>query len=90
MAASVVIGCIGAHAGSCDSVFAKANPCRNPSLLEGPILFVHVELIGLRVVGDQDIWPPVTVRIEDGDAKTFRGRIVQSSFLRGIFKPSRP
>ena len=61
-------------------------PAGTARLLESAVLFIQVELVRLRVVGDQDVGPSIIVVIENGDAKTLGRWIVESGFLRGIFE----
>src|SRR5215469_3491033 len=86
VAAAVVVGGIGAHARTGDSVFAEADAGGDPTLLKGSVLLVDVELVGLGVVGDQNVRPAVGVVVENRDAEAFRGGIVQASLLRRVFE----
>src|ERR1700676_823154 len=85
-AGTVIIHSINAHAGAGHAIFAERDASRNGTLFEGAILFIQVELVGLRVVGDQDVGPSVVVVVENGDAESLRRRIVKARFLGGVFK----
>src|SRR4029077_10891121 len=47
---------------------------------------VHVELVGLSVVADEDVGPAVLIGVEDGDAEAFGGGIGETGFLGGVFE----
>ena len=85
-AGAVVIRGIHAHAGARHSIFAEGNPRRDRLLLEGPVLLVEVELVGLRVIGEQDVGPTVAVVVENRKAQALRSWIVESGFLGGVFE----
>ena len=86
MAAAVVVGSVGAHAGAGNAVFAEADSCSDSALFECAVFLIHIQLVGLRIVGDQDFRPSVDVRIEDGDPEALRRRVSESSFLSGVFE----
>src|SRR5258708_37635125 len=69
-AGAVVIGGIDAHASAGNAVFAEGDARGNSALFEGAVLLIQVELVGLRVVGDQDVGPSVVVVVEDRDTET--------------------
>ena len=70
-AGAVVIGGVDAHAGARDAIFAEGDSGGNSALFEGAVLLIQVKLVGLRVVGDQDVGPSIVVVIENGDAQAF-------------------
>jgi len=69
-AGAVIIGGINAHAGAGNTVFAEGNAGGNGALFERAVLFIEVELVGLRVVGDQEVGPSIVVVVENGNAET--------------------
>src|SRR3981081_2400666 len=85
-ARAVVIDGIDAHAGAGNAIFAESNAGGNGALFEGAVLFVQVELVGLRIVGDQDVGPSVFVVVENGDTESLRRWIVKPGFLRRVFE----
>src|SRR5262249_56551587 len=85
MAAAVVVGGIGAHAGAGHSVLAEADARSDSTLFKGSILLVDVEFVGLRVVRDQNVGPAIGGVIKDRNSEAFRTWIVESGFLRGVF-----
>ncbi len=88
MSAAVVISSIGAHTGARHSVFAERYTGRNSSLFKRSIFFVQIKLVGLRVVGNQNVRPAIRVVIENGDAQAFRSRVAEAGFLGCIFELS--
>ena len=67
-ARAVVIDGINAHAGAGNAIFAEGDAGGNRALFEGSVLLIQVELVGLRVVRDQDVRPSIVVVIENRDA----------------------
>ena len=66
--AAVVVGGVGAHSGAGYAVFAEGDAGGDAALFEGSVFLIEVELVRLRVVGDQEVGPAVGVVIEDCDA----------------------
>ena len=60
----------------------KATPGAHRDVFERAVALVAVELVGLRVVGDQQIRPAIAIVIEHGDAQRF-GRGVEDAALGG-------
>src|SRR2546423_358377 len=86
MAAAVVVGGVGAHAGAGNTILAEADPGGHAALFEAAVLFIQVELVGLSVIGDDNVGPAVFVVIQNRDSEAFRSWISQASFLRRVFK----
>src|SRR6185312_9349595 len=61
----VVVARINSHAGARNSVFAERYASRNCFLLKRSIMLVEVELVGLGIVGQENIGPAVAVIIKD-------------------------
>src|SRR5882724_4467891 len=78
---AVVVGGIHAHSRAGDAVFTERDAGGHGALFKRAIFFVQVELVGLGVVGDDDIGPAVVVVIKNGNAQTLRGWIVESGLL---------
>src|SRR5437879_6231328 len=68
VSAAVIVGGVGAHAGAGYAVFTEGDAGGDAALFERSVFLVEVELVGLRVVGDQEVGPAVGVVIEDCDA----------------------
>jgi len=60
-----------AHAGARLSIGAKGNASLHTHFFEGAIAVVAIELVGLSVVGDDQVRPAVLVIVEQGDAQRF-------------------
>src|SRR5882762_2922561 len=86
MTASVVVRRVDAHASAGDSVLAKGHTRSNRLFFKRPIAAIQVKLVGLRIIGKKNIRQTVAVVIKDRDAQTLRRRVVQPSFLGGVFK----
>src|SRR5580698_1481204 len=85
-AGAVIIRRVNPHASARDTVFAEPDAGGNGALFERSVFLIEVKLIGLRVVGDQDVRPSVVVVIENRDAQSLRRRIVKPGLLRGVFE----
>src|SRR5271157_1296522 len=88
MAAAVVIGGVHAHACARDAVLAEADAGGNSALLERSIALIQVKLVGLGIIGHQNVGPAVAVVVENRDAQALRSRVSEPSFLGCIFELS--
>src|SRR5260370_18882157 len=61
----IVIGSVHAHAGACHTVFAKGDSSDHTFFGKGAVAVVAVELVGLRVVGEEQIGPAVVVVVDN-------------------------
>src|ERR1700751_109304 len=59
MTGAVVIGGIDTHSSPGHAIFAESDARRNAALFKGSVLFIQVKLVGLRVVGQQNVGPAV-------------------------------
>src|SRR5215469_877250 len=84
--AAIVVRGIDAHAGARHSVFTETDAGRDSTLLECTVAFVQIQLVGLGIVGDQNVGPAVTVVIENRDPQALRGRVGESGLLGSILK----
>ena len=75
MAGAVVVGGVHAHAGAGHAIFAEGDSRRDALLLKGSVVLVQVQLVGLRVVGQQNVGPAVIVVVENGDTEAFGSRV---------------
>ena len=66
---------VDAHAGARLAVFAEGHAGAHGNVFEGAVAQIAVELVGLRVVGDQEVRPAVAVVIEQGHAQRFRSGV---------------
>ena len=66
----------------------KASPASTADVLECSVALVAVELVGLRVVGDEQIGPAVAVIVEQRDAERLRTAVENSAARGDIFKRS--
>src|SRR5260370_17211646 len=90
VAAAIVVSCVHAHAGTRHAVFAECDAGGDAALFKGSILFIQIELVGLRVIGNQNVGPAIAVVIENGYAQTLRSRVAEPGFGGGIFKLPSP
>ncbi len=86
MAGAVVVGGVDTHAGAGHAVFTEGDAGGDSLLLEGAVLLVQVELVGLGVVGEENVGPAIVVVVEDGDAEAFGSGVKEAGFLGGIFE----
>ena len=85
-AGTVVIGSVHAHAGAGHAVFAEGHAGQHAGLGKSAVPVVVVELVGLRIVGDQQVGPAILVVVEHAHAKSLRSRVQQPGFSRDVFK----
>ncbi len=85
-AGMIVIGGVNAHAGAGYAVFAEGDSGDDGFFGEGAVAVVAIELVGLGVVGEEEIGPAVVVVINDGDAESFGGGIGEAGFFGGVFE----
>ena len=71
----VEVGRVDAHAGARPAVGAEGDAGLDADLLEGAVALVAIELVGLRVVGDDQIRPAVLIVVEHRHAERFRARV---------------
>ena len=64
----------------------KATPARTRDVFEGAVAQVAIELVGLRVVGDQQVGPAVAIVIQQGHAQRFRRAVEDAALRRDIFE----
>src|SRR5260370_31015224 len=64
IAGMIVIGSVHAHAGAGHAVFAEGDSGDHALFGKGAVAVVAVELVGLRVVGEEQIGPAVVVVVE--------------------------
>src|SRR5258707_1327745 len=83
----VVIVCrIYAHAAARLAVFTEGDTGAHGDLLKLSVAQVAVELIGLGIVGYEEVGPAVLIIIEHGDAERFGGGVKQAGLGGDIFK----
>ena len=68
-ARSIVVGGVGAHRAARDAVLRERHAGRNALLGERAVAVVSIELVRLRVVGDEEVGPAVAVVVDHGDAQ---------------------
>ena len=64
----------------------KATPDRKRTLSKSSVVIIAVELVRLRVVGHEQIDPPIIVEIQERNAERFAGWIVQAGLARDILE----
>ena len=84
----VVIRNIDAHSGPRLPVFAERDSSAHRDIFERAVAQVAIQLIGLRIVRDQNIRPAVPIVIEQRHTQRFRGGIENAALRRDIFKRS--
>ena len=78
----VHVGGVDAHAGAGAAFLAERQAGLEAQLDERAVAVVAIELVGLRVVGDEDVGPGVGVVLDQRHAQRLRRRVEQSR-LRG-------
>src|ERR1019366_3499410 len=82
----IVIAGVRAHGSTRDSVFSEGDARGYGLFGKGTVLVVAVELVGLRVVGDEEVGPAVAVVVEEGDAQGLTGGVSEAGPLGDIFE----
>ena len=77
---------IDAHAGARLAVGAERQPGFDGDVLERAVAQVAIELVRLRVVGDEQIGPAVLVVVEHRDAERFRAGVEDAARRRDVFE----
>ena len=85
-AAAVVVGGVDAHARARDAGFVERDAGRHADVREGAVSLVAIQLVRLRVVGDEQIEPAVGVVIDQGDAERFGRRVIETGAMRDVLE----
>ena len=85
-AGAVVVGGVHAHGAARHAVFAERHAGRHAFFGERAVAVVAVQLVGLRIVGDEQIRPAVAVVIEHRDAQRLAGGIADAGLLGHILE----
>src|SRR5262249_249561 len=86
VATAVVIESVDAHSCARHAVFAERESRYYGLFGEGAVTIVAIELVGLGVVGEEQVGPAVVVVVEHGDAERFGSGLSESGFLRYVRK----
>src|SRR5262249_41618322 len=84
----IVIRSVDAHASARDAVFTESNAGHHTFFRESSVAVVVVELVGLRVIGEEKIRPTVVIVVEQRDAHRFGRWLAESCLLRYILERS--
>ena len=68
MTGAIVIGRVHAHAGPRHAVFTECDAGGDAALFKRSLLLIEIKLVGLRVIGNQNVGPAVAVVVENCDA----------------------
>src|SRR5262249_3164620 len=91
LAAGVLeIADIYAHSGASFAVGAEGDSRLDAHVPERPIALIAIKLVGLSVVGDQEVGPAVLVVIEHGHTQRFRAAVKNPGRCCDIFKSAIP
>ena len=77
---------VDAHAGACAAVFTEGHAQRHGRFGERAVAVVAIELVRLRVVGNEQVGPAVGIHVEHRHAERFRRRVEDAALGRDIFK----
>ena len=88
MAGAIVVASIDAHARAGNAIFAEGDAGSDAAFSSNvPFVLVQIKLVGLGVVGEQNVGPAVAVVIENRDAQALRGVDRQSpAFCGRVFE----
>src|SRR5215468_6647950 len=82
----IIVPGIHSHACTCNAIFTEGDPCLHTLFRKGTVVVVDVELVGLRIVGQQQVGPAISIGIKRCYAQSFGSWIIQSGFTGHIFK----
>ena len=83
---AVEVAGVDAHAGARLAFGAERQPGFDGDVLERAVAQVAIELVRLRVVGDEQIGPAVLVVVEHRDAQRLRARVEDAARRRDVFE----
>ena len=84
----VEIGGVDAHAGAGFAFFAEGDAGFDGHILESAVALIAIELVGLGVVGDEQVGPAVAIVVEHGDAERFRTGVEDAALGGDVFESS--
>src|ERR1051326_362370 len=87
-AAAVIIGGIGAHGPARHSIFAVGYAGGHAFLMESAVAQIAIELVGLGIVGHEEVGPAIAIEIEHGHAEGLAGGIAEPGALAGFLEAS--
>ena len=76
------------HSGAGFPFRAEGDSCFDGDIFECAVAEIAVELVGLRVVGDQEIGPAILIKIEHCDTEGFGAGVENSAVCCGVFESS--
>jgi hypothetical protein len=82
----IVVGGVNAHAGAGYAVFTEGDSSDDGFFGESAVAIVAIELVGLGVVGEEEIGPAVIVVVNDGDTESFGGGIAEAGFVGDVLE----
>src|SRR5258708_4514099 len=82
----VEIGAIDAHAGAGFAFIAEGEAHFDGDILEFAVAEIAIKLVGLGVVGDEEIRPAVLIEIEHGDAEGFGAGVEDAAGGGDVFE----
>ena len=82
----VEIGRVDSHSGARLAILAESHAGAHRHVFKRAVAQVAVELVGLRVVGDQHVQPAVAVVIHQRHAQRFRGAIEDAALGGDVFE----
>ncbi len=89
-ARAVVVGGIGPHSGAGHAGLAEGHARGHAHVREGPLAPVAVQLVGLGVVGDEEVRPAVVVVVEHGHAQRLGVGVAQPRLDRDVLEGAVP
>src|SRR4029077_18597149 len=84
----VEIAYVHAHPGTRLPFRAEGNTSIHRHIFESSIALVAIKLIGLGIVGYQQIWPTILVVVEHGDAQRFGAAVENSTGCSRVLESS--
>ena len=85
-ARAVVVGGVGPHPRAGHPRVAERHPGQHPDVFERAVAAVLEELVGLRVVGHEEVRPAVVVEVEHDDAQRLRRGRAHAGGRRHVFE----
>jgi hypothetical protein len=85
-AAAAVVGRVRAHPRAGDARLAEGDTRGHADVAEAAVAAIAIELVRLRVVGDEQVGPGVGVVVDEGEAERLGARVLEPRLLRGVLE----
>src|SRR5579871_5157601 len=85
-AGAILVSRISAHSSARHAILAERYAGGHSLFRECAVAIVPIQLIGLRIVGDENVGPTVAVEVENGYAESLAGGVADAGFVGDVFE----